>query len=193
MSITVPPILEDTQRAFDIIKNVSSLDAKHIKEVECYIKNFHALNDTEKNKHEEAKKLISKYQELLDSSNKATIQLNLDKDNWAKEKKQFEDNKKSYLDDLAVKHHVLDEGKNVLLKQQDELEESKRQIKVAQDSLTAITNQNLEKEKIFLQKEVSLKLKEEELNNREEKIILSESKVKNKIAELNTKLKPIDD
>ncbi len=187
MSITLPPILEDINKAFDminVVKNIMSLDSKSMKAIEDNIKNYHKLNDAERNKSEEARNLILQYQELLKSTNIASAKLVIDKELIIKEKKEFEVTRQSQLDDIAVKNHTLNENKDSFEKQCSSFDTIKKQVSVAQATVDAATQRNLDKEQILSKKEQALELKEKELNGREIKIRNAEDEVGKKISKL---------
>ncbi len=184
MSIVLPPVLESAQKIFDLIDAIVKLDSKKKKEIEDSVKAFHKLNDTEKKKAEDARALIDQYQDLLNSTNNASEQLVKEKELSSKERKQFEDNRRSQLDDIALKVQALHGEKAVLEEETAKLEEVKRQLGVAQASAENIVQRNLEKEASLSRKEQDLGLREKILTAREEEVVTSENKVKHKLAQL---------
>lgn len=184
MSITVPPILENTQSAFDIIQTVLSADPKQIKKIEESIKEYHALNDTEKKKAAEARELIIQHQKVLSEINNATLRLTEDKDSLGKERQQFIAERQSKLDDIAVKHHELNTEKDALINEQRAMQAQIKQIAVAQAAIENVTKGHTEKEDSLSRKEQDMNQKEQDLALREAKVRMAEDQVNHKFVKL---------
>lgn len=184
MSITVPPVLEDVQKAFAVIKEIARLDPKRIEDIESAIKSFNVLNVTERKKAEEARGLIAQHQALLVATDKAANDLAKDKANFLGEIKAFETDRQSRLDDIAVKGCALQEARVSLDQEFIELETVKKQLKTAQDIAAANIQRALEKEADLLKKEQELQLMAVAFDTREKDVSSSEKKVAGKLAQL---------
>lgn len=184
MSINIPPLLGSAENAFGfikMIKDIISLDSKAIKEIEANIKNFNTLNDTQKKKEEEARKLIVHYEELKQSTDSSLEALRLHEERLLKEHKEFTLTRQTYLDDIANRNAEVDKYKHEVEKEEEKLKEIKRQLSVGQAANEAIGS-------TLSQKEISLNKKEETLNTKESTLIKRENVIEKKETEIEEKM-----
>ena len=187
MNITTPPQLESASKALDFIqtvKDIMALKPEYIQSIEDNIRECYSLNDTERKKAEDAHNLVDQYHNLLDFTNRAIADLELDREQIFKDRKDFEIARQSQLDDIALKLQALSD--DIVAHAQDRLalDETNRQLSVAQATVNAAAQRNVEREEFLNEKEKLLDQREQDLDSREQKVVSSEARVNAKLSKL---------
>lgn len=102
--LNIPHVLTNADSALKfLIPIVEQLsDDKKRKAIESDIKNFHALNDSESKKHDEAKSLIKKHSDVLDETRSIAESNKKEKETLAKERIAFSDEMAKEREKLAA-------------------------------------------------------------------------------------------